>query len=321
MSNAAAEKPKIKKNVLTLTDSYYNHPNTSLLIFHFEPHLYDSSQARLQQCSIKLASIDEKHLYIFDNFFLPSEGTEMQEYSKAATFSRNSYGSPEAIEQGEKPAQSMNGKERWQFFSNPPAPLNEFYKLLSTLSSELNADITTLPWELCNPSSHGSPAVIANRIEEASPASMELGKHQDSNPEGGISYGIPVLYSPEKEFHDRHFINGATGKPWIVSVMVYTTAEDFDPGYKMGTAFYQKDGKMALRVDCLNMRLVLFESDIFHSIEESKIPPTTNTWRISYVYKLIVNPREKDQNIKNSFFERMSRFSTPLENLGPASRT
>ena len=194
------EKPKIKKDTATLLDNYYTHPNTSPLIFQFESQPFISSDSRLQSSSIKRASIAGKDLYIFDDFFLPSESEEMQYFSKNASFSRNSYGSPEAIENGEKPAHSMNGKERWQFFSHPPVAITEVYKLFATLGAKLNADITTLPWELCDQSSHGSPAVIANKLEEASEESRELGKHQDCNPEHRVSFGIPVLYSQEKNF-------------------------------------------------------------------------------------------------------------------------
>src|SRR5579862_1559146 len=171
------KKPKIKKDTVTLIDNYYTHPNTSPLIFRFESEPFTSSDSRLRRSSIKHASIEGKDLYIFDDFFRNIEGEEMQHFSKEASFSRNSYGSSEAIEKGEKPARSMNGKERWQFFSNPPAAILEVYKLFGLLGAKLNADITTLPWELCDQSSHGSSAVLVNKIEEASQESMELGKH------------------------------------------------------------------------------------------------------------------------------------------------
>lgn len=307
-SSDKTEKPNIKKTTAPLLDNIYTHPNTSPLTFQFESQLFTSSDSRLQSASIKRAVIGEKDLYIFDDFFLPSEREEMQYFSKSASFSRDSYGSPEAIENGEKPARSMNGKERWQFFSHPPAAITEVYKLCATLGAKLHADITTLPWELCDQSSNGSPAVIANKLEEASVESRELGKHKDCNPASRVSFGIPILYSHEKEFHPHTFANGATGKPWLISVMVYTTAEEFLSEYCLGTVFYDHDDNIALRVNCLNMRLVLFEGDISHSIEESKIPSGVKTWRISYVFKLIVNPKDQDLSVKKTFSDLMSPF-------------
>ena len=90
----------------------------------------------------------------------------------------------------------------------------------------------------------------------------------------------------------------------------------------MGTVFYDKRGAPLLRTDCRNMRLIFFEGDIFHSIEESKIPDEVKTWRISYVFKLIVNPKEENQNVKAAFLDMARNASPAAESLllGPDSR-
>jgi hypothetical protein len=199
----------------------------------------------------------------------------------------------------------MNGRERWQFFAKPPKAVNELYKLFAMLGEKLGGDVSTLPWELCDASSHGSPAVIANKLEEASFESMELGKHQDCNPETRISFGIPVLYG--EGLHEGRFVNGDRGKPWLISVMLYVADEGFLPEYRMGTVFYRKDGSIAVRADCTNMRLVLFEGDIFHSMEESRLPEGVKTWRVSYVFKLIVNPKREGESMKKAFFDFISK--------------
>lgn len=310
---------KITKDSLALIDDRYNHPSTSPLIFRFEPGSFPSTELRVHNALVKYASIEGKALYVLDDFFQNEESVEMLHFSKTATFSRNSYGSSEAIEKGEKPALSMNGKERWQFFSRPPLAINEVYKLFGMLAERLGADITTLPWELCDSAGRSSPAVIANRVEEASLQSMELGKHKDCNPENRVSFAVPRLYSQEKQFHACQFVNGAQGNPWLISVMVYTTAEAFLPEYCMGTIFYNEDGSVALRANCMNMRIVLFEGDIVHSIEESKIPSDTSTWRVSYVFKLIVNPKKDDQDLKNSLLELMKTLSPGMEILSPGT--
>lgn len=300
------ENAKIRKDATVLLNDYFKNPNTSLLIFHFEPQTSHSTDSRLKGCSVQHVSIDGKDLYIFDDFFTASEGKELQDFSRSTSFSRQSYGSPEAIQKGQQPAYSMNGKERWQFFSNPPKAIQELYKLFGQLGARLNADVTTLPWELVDQGAHGSPSVIANKLERASSESMGAGKHQDYNPEKNTFFAIPVLYSNKGEVHPSSFVNGEAGRPWMVSVMVYATEEGFLQEYRMGTAFYQKNGELAERVDCRNMRLVFFEGDIFHSMEESKIPVDVKTWRVSYVFKLILNPVGKDQNIKSAFFNLLS---------------
>lgn len=304
---------KITKKNAILIDDYYCNTNTSTITFQFDSQHFPSSESKLRKSLIKHGLIDGKDLYIVDHFFQEVEGEEMRSFSQKTTFSRNSYGSPEAIEKGEKPARSMNGKERWQFFAKPPNAIHEVYKLFSTLGDKLNAEITTLPWELCDPSLHGSPAVIANKLEEASEDSRELGKHQDCNPAGRISFGIPILYSKIDENHPSKFINGEKGRPWLFSVMLYTTAANFSPDHGLGTVFYDDRGEIVFRSNCLNMRLVLFQGDIFHSIEESTIPKNETTWRISYVFKLILNPRDGEGSIK----ENLANFIKKIAPIQP----
>ena len=297
----------MKKCSTILIDERYDTSNTSLLSFDFEAGTNNSVEERLGKCSIKNGTIDEKKLYLIDDFFSPQEGLELRDLSKSLSFSRKSYGSPEAIEKGEKPAKSMNGKERWLFFSNPPQAIKQLHEFFKFLAYRLDAVITTLPWELCDQTGTSSPCTIANFIEEASSESMLLGKHQDSNPEGKIAFGIPKLYAQKEEYHPSQFVNGSEGNPWIVSVMLYATDENFNPEYQLGTAFYDFEGDLKFRANCSHMRIVLFEGDIFHTIEESKIPPGLKTWRVSYVYKLVINPRKEKQCLKAEFDKLFSK--------------
>lgn len=294
----------IVKETVPLLDPYYEHPNTSLLTFRFEPDRSADTEARLQRTSIRRASIAGKDLYVFDGFLEQAEREDLRLFSLNGSFSRNSYGSSEAIEQGERPAASMNGKERWRFFNRPPTAISQVYKLFSTLAAEFDANVSTLPWGLFNPDLVESPAVIANRLESASLESMELGKHRDTDPGEGLPFGIPVLYSSDKKLYPRQFSNGTAGFPWVISVMVYSTAVSFLPEYRLGTVFYDEEGMIRERVDCLNGRLVFFEGDLFHSIEASDIPAEIQTWRISYVFKMMINPKSPDSNLKKQFFDR-----------------
>ena len=73
------------------------------------------------------------------------------------------------------------------------------------------------------------------------------------------------------------------------------------PQHRMGTAYYKTNGETAVKTNCLDGRFVLFEGDLFHSVEESSIPPEVSPWRISYVLKLIINPKSEDQCVKEMF--------------------
>lgn len=308
--------PKVRKDTTLLLDhGTYHTANTSLLTFHFEPHCHAPSLCRLKQTTTYHSCIDNKDLYILDHFFIPPEDEELRHFSQHAPFSLPSYGSSQAVARGEKPALSMNGKERWNFFSKPPQAITEVYHLLNTLAAHLNADIATLPWVLCDTSSHGSPAVIANKLTRASRESMDLGKHQDSNPAKNICFGIPILYSSSQDLYPSQFTNGSVGYPWLITLMVYATEEAFLPHYQMGTAFYKQGGDLALCVNCQHMRLIFFESDLFHSIEESAIPSEIETWRVSYVFKLVINPKSPDLDLKTRFLALLRSLSGQMTTI------
>lgn len=292
---------KIKKSASFLLDDLYDTPSTSLLYFQFLPHVFCSTETKLESSTLSVSSVENKDIYVLDGFFDQAEKIEMQKFCAETTYSRMSYGSPEAIAQGEKPAKSMNGRERWKFFSNPPKAIRFFFELLSTISLDNALEINTLPWELCNKEGHSSPSIVADYIEEVSITSRDLGIHQNSCPEKKISFAIPCLYSKKEEFFSSPFINGAEGNPWMITAMLYSTAKNYKPEYGMGSVFYDNKGNLSKVTECKDMRLVFFESDLFHSIEESRIPEGIKTARTSFVFKLIFNPKNKDLSAKKAF--------------------
>jgi hypothetical protein len=290
----------MKKTTAVLTNLDYNTPRTSLLVFHFAP------TPQLQRSyDIFRQDIEGKDVYFLDGFFSEEERSELREYSIKASFSRHSYGSEEGKEAGEKPARSMNNKERWAFFAKPPKAVLALQELFGWFAHSMDAEISLLPWELCGETT-SSPAVTANLVEETTQESMAHGKHQDYVPLTGLPFSIPRLYGEEGEFHPNHFENGAPGKPWLISAMLYSTADSFQPSYGMGTVYYREDGSIAFRSDCLDTRLVLFEGDLPHSIEASNIPDGVNTWRVSYVFKLVVNPKKEGESMKSQFAQLTS---------------
>jgi len=304
--------PKIRKekDSILLLNERYNTPGTSLLLFHFEPQQSASSDLRLKNCSIQHHIVEEKDIYIFDNFFTESEGNTLRDYSRTASFSRSSYASQESREKGEEPARSMNNREKWEFFAKPPQPIKEIYRLLGTCADRMNADISTLPWDLCDQNICAS-AIASNKLEKVSRESMEMGKHEDFNTEEGIPFGIPILYAKEKSFYPGNFVNGALGNPLLLSLMVYAAEDNFlGSKYGIGTIFCKKNGEIALKAECQHMRFVLFDGEILHSIEESTIPPAVHTWRVSYVFKLIINPRSSNQNLRAAFQDLLNMSSS-----------
>jgi len=307
------EKASIRRSTAVLIDDYYNTPKTSLMTFHFEPDLFATSDKRLKECPVFHGAIEGKDFYIWDQFFQEGEKSELRDLFGNATYSRFSYGSPESIEQGEKPAKSMNNKERWDFFSKSPPVLEELHKLFSIFAHEMDADLMTLPWELCHGTT-GSPSVIANYHEKITQESLRFGKHQDCCPAEGVLFGIPKLYA-ENELQEKQFENGAKGKPWMISMMLYSTSANFCPKYKMGTVFFDSQEKVMLQLGCKHSRLILFEGDIHHSTDASEIPVEINVWRTSYVFKLIMNPKRREQNLKQDFYKWIKGIAPKVDEL------
>jgi hypothetical protein len=305
-----SESSKIRKekDSVTLLNERYNTPNTSLILFHFEPQPCASSDLRLKEGEIERIPIDGKEIYVFDKFFTDMESQELRTYSRNASFSRSSYASSESREKGEEPARSMNNKEKWEFFAKPPQPIKEIYKLLELFAEKIHADVSTLPWDLCDQNICAS-AVATNKLERVSKESMLMGKHEDFNTEKGIPFGIPVLYK-EKEFFPGNFVNGATGNPWLVTLMVYAAEDNFlIPEYGIGTIFCNNKKEIVTSVACNHMRFVIFEGEILHSIEESRIPSEVKTWRVSYVFKLILNPKDPGKSMKTEFYNFIKSYN------------
>lgn len=285
----------IKKEKFKNCKIAYQNPKTSLLYFSFEPHDHKEIEKDLQSSSIQGILLENKAIYVIEDFYQLEEAYELQKFSSSTTFSRYSYGSIEGIHEGEKPAKSMDGKERWLFFSHPPKPIKKIYRLLSYLSYQLDCELITMPWELFDGEA-ASPAIIANFVETVSLESMVKGCHKDYNSSKGLPFVIPNLFSSE----DGHqiFENGAIGKPYLLSLIIYSCSADFLPEYEMGTIFYSDCLTDSINFECKDMRILLFEGDITHSIAKSNFVNDGNTWRVSYVYKLIFNPQKEHQAIK-----------------------
>jgi hypothetical protein len=295
--------PSLIKEMTSLIDETYSHFGTSLLTFRFPPFSCPQTLEKIQKATILHTDIDGKDLYVIDHFFSLEEKQELDDFSSKATFSINSYGSKEAIDLGETPARTMNAKERWQLFAKSPKAIQSLFSFFSLIANELEADITTLPWELCDKNGQGSPSILANKVEQCCERTRDLGRHKDYDPEKRLSFAISVLYSETKQIHKSPFVNGEPGRPWMLTVMIYSTAHNFFPQKGLGTVFYNKEEQLQTRVRCLPMRLVFFEGDICHSIEESQHTIEEATWRISYVFKVILNPKKQNVSCKQKFMD------------------
>ena len=286
------------KSSTYLVSDGYNHPGTNLMTLQFAPRLWPQTIQSLQAARIEPRRVAGKDLYLIDGLFDADQSQEMRLFSRSAEFSKHIFATHETEALGEKPARAMDNKAKWRLLAGPLSAMQALYRLFGSIAAALDAQVSTLPWDLCEERVCAA-AIATNFVEEVSLKTMALGIHRDYHPAGGIPFALPKLYGPPGALHEPRFDNGQEGRPWLISAMLYSTHEDFQPQQGMGTVFYEEDGTLAFRSDCRHMRLILFEGDLLHSIERSHT--ACNTWRVSYVFKLLVNPRGPRCSLKREF--------------------
>lgn len=94
-----------------------------------------------------------------------------------------------------------------------------------------------------------------------------------------------------------------------MTLLLYTTEENFNPNYGLGTSFYNSEDRWHI-VNCKHMNMVFFRDDIFHSLAASNIPNDIKTSRVSYVFKLIMNPTRSNQNIEKELYQFLNTIKT-----------
>ncbi len=305
---AKEEIPSIKKETAVITSQRYQTAKSIPLVFHFEERPFASAELRIKQSMIQHIAIDSNDIYTFDGYFLPSEGEDLRKTTEQSAFSRSIVAGYASQKKGEEPARAMDNKEKWKLFSTPPKALSEVFKFLSFISFRLNAKVTTLPWELYDQEVL-VPTFATNLVEKLSKESETFGKHEDYNTEKeGLCFEVPILYpSQNKHIHPQTFINGEKGRPWLITIMLFATSVNFLPEYGLGSIFCKQDGTIAFTSTCHHMRFCLFEGNIIHGIEQSHLPsimPSVRPpWRVSYVLKIILNPKDSTRSLKKDFYQ------------------
>ena len=62
------------------------------------------------------------------------------------------------------------------------------------------------------------------------------------------------------------------------------------------------------------MRFVLFDGEVTHGIQESTHAPEIETWRVSYVIRIFLNPRRPNQSLRADLFESLAGANAALRN-------
>jgi hypothetical protein len=249
----------------------------------------------------------QKSAWIFDHLFSEEESDDLRKFAEAKNYPVEVFANATSARNGEKPAQSLKFEDTYEVvtFANC-AEIQTIQAIFASIGKKMQATVSLQPWKACEKRRERivcAEAVVTNRVEEISKEASDLGWHADYNPAKGLFFGITMLGKPNHELYRTPFENGAKNCPWLISAILYIAAKNFKQDeWKMGTIF-KSETSTPYRVSAKHARLILFEGDALHSMEKSEIPSGETTWRVSFVWKLIIRPNQPDHSssLKSEF--------------------
>lgn len=252
------------------------------LSWQFQAYPYLTIQNRLAQAGLQPYLIDDKVLVTVDGLFLESEGEELRKFFKEEQPTIPFASQPDSIAKGEKPPKRFPTDRLFELFENPMPSLDLVHKFFSYIGFKLKMDVSTHPrlWV-------EFPIPFANNyLTEANAITEREGWHADYQTAAGLLFDLSKKCAPG--YYSRQFLNGKDDQPFLLSILLYTTSENFDPEFGMGTVFGDK--KDPLKIACKHMRLVIFEGDIMHATQQSYLPEGVTAWRNSFVWRIVFRP-------------------------------
>lgn len=272
----------------------------------FPNYSYTTVQHRLTTTAqMDLTLLEGRMLLQIDHFFTKAEGDELRNILVNGDHSVSYPTSAKSFAKGEKPPKSLGEENLRYLLTKPPSAVDAVHKLFSFVAAELNVDISTHPW-------HSSPSYpLANNFLTTYDAnSASMGWHQDYDPKvDGTVFSLSRKLDDKTKYFDRYFVNGSPGNPWMLSLILYSTAENFKPQYGMGTKFNSLMAAKETIIACEHMRMALFEGDICHAIQEDLLPENVKTWRNTFVWRITLRPKGVGCG---SIKEQFIKFITPL---------
>lgn len=287
--------------------------NPSVISCVFKNYPFPSIAERLKNALIKSHFLDGKLLLTIDHLFDLQEGQELRTFVAKSSFPERIYSTPLSLKAGETTAKQLAASIRKKLLFFPPPPLDVMTKLFAYIGSKLNVDVSSLPWVPNIPH-----PLVNNFLTELDFYSSAIGWHSDYETDA-LKFRLADKRSNQSKFYEG-FTNGAPGKPYILSIILYTTADNFDPTWGMGTLFADKNNFSLQPVGCQNMRIVIFEGEIRHKIVESHIPPGVNTWRNTFVWRIVLRPTTNENfSIKERFLSVFGQTPTQPAAGGPSA--
>lgn len=263
----------------------------TLFVFDQNP---SGSNERMSRANTQFFQVGGKPVFIIDGLFTANESQESRTWVASKPFDAYSYSSRQSQEAGERPALGFNIQTSWQALESPPNFLQKVYNFLSWVSEETGLIIATQPFDI-----HRKLCIVANYVESVSKTSMLTGLHTDYNPSNFNYFTVHKAFNPKKAYPLEKFQNGTPDRPFLFTLMLYLASETLQESHGMGTVLQNYKSEPTEESTCISpkhMRLVIFQGDILHGIQQSFTDEGENIWRASIVLKLFSHAREKGQD-------------------------
>jgi hypothetical protein len=266
-------------------------------LYRFLPPIDKSAmERRIQSSCIYDISIPQYTVVIFDHFFQADELTEINSALKKYSFSQNST-SMMGVHDPDVFTKTLSPLTNYFLFSSGLKVLDTAYQFLAHLAESCDAVVSTQPW-IQGKRSAFHPNFVTHYTEK------ECGIHRDFQTNNFECF-LPKVSGPG--YYPPNFDNGAEGMPYLMTLLIYLTADNFDSNrHGMGTRIFEENGAVHV-VDCINGRFLLGELNAKHDLQGAKfLKGAVNTYRISL--NLLICFRHKDPQCLGSIKEKMDRL-------------
>jgi hypothetical protein len=253
--------------------------------------------------------IENKNLSVIDGFFSEKENQSLTQLIKTLSFPETIYASPEAVIDGEIPAKKLHHTKAEQLLLQPPPPLEKLQGLFYLIGEKIKAHTFSTPKKTCIPSLTCTGSITNNFVTHISKETSRLGIHKDYDPEETPQYLLPKIFEPN--FYPASFVNGSENRPYLLTCMLYIHSEYFNPDLDgMGTVFFDKKNTSKYVAKAQQGRLIFFEGNIQHSLQEALREPEDEKWRLSFVWLLAYLPKNPNsQSLKEAWTQLLSERS------------
>ena len=273
-------------------------PDEHKIIFVFDQNP-SGSKERMSRANTQFFQVGGKPVFTIDGLFTENESRESRTWVASKPFDGHIYSTSQSKLAGERPTLGFNTQTCLQALESPPNFLQKVYNFLSWVSKETGLIIATQPFAIRYKNLMNTLCIAANYMESVSKTSMLAGLHTDYNPSKNNFFTVHKAFNPKEAYPLNKFENGEPDHPFLFTLILYLASETLQESHGMGTILQNYESEPTEKSTCIDpkhMRLVIFQGDIRHGIQQSFTDEDENIWRASIVLKLFSHAREKGQD-------------------------